>query len=234
VDRAIDHFCAPDGKPINMVWLRNGTTAMNAVVEMFGRVTAAGPGNAFAAVIPQLLAAPDDCGGLQALPFMDDEPGAGVSHGGTALVIGLNDTSATPGNVAKAMLLATVFNLRMGCDGLDVQGFPRKEIVLSGGITQTPELGQLVADVFRVPVVIMDAATEGTAWGAALMARYRDETRAGRGGDWQAFLAGHAVATAPRRFEPRPAAAAAFGRMEARHRRLVALHGQLAAAVSGA
>jgi hypothetical protein len=42
------------------------------------------------------------------------------------------------------------------------------------------------------------------------------------------------VATAPRRFEPRPAAAAAFGRMEARHRRLVALHGQLAAAVSGA
>lgn len=234
VDRAIDHFCAPDGKPINMVWLRNGTTAMNAVVSMFGRVTAAGPGHAFAAVIPQLLAAPDDCGGLQALPFMDDEPGAGVSHGGTALVIGLNDTSATPGNVAKAMLLATVFNLRMGCDGLDVQGFPRKEIVLSGGITQTPELGQLVADVFRVPVVIMDAATEGTAWGAALMARYRDETRAGRGGDWQAFLAGHAVATAPRRFEPRPAAAAAFGRMEARHRRLVALHGQLAAAVSGA
>jgi sugar (pentulose or hexulose) kinase len=157
-----------------------------------------------------------------------------VSHGGTALVIGLNDTSATPGNVAKAMLLATVFNLRMGCDGLDLQGFPRKEIVLSGGITQTPELGQLVADVFRVPVVIMDGAAEGTAWGAALMARYRDETRAGRGGDWQAFLAGHAAATAPRRFEPRPAAAAAFGRMEARHRRLVALHGQLAAAVSGA
>ncbi|KNC71713.1 hypothetical protein SARC_15746, partial [Sphaeroforma arctica JP610] len=33
----IDHFCAPDGQPINMLWLRNGTTFMNAVAEMFGQ-----------------------------------------------------------------------------------------------------------------------------------------------------------------------------------------------------
>jgi sugar (pentulose or hexulose) kinase len=228
VDRAIDHFCAPDGKPINMVWLRNGTTAMNAVVEMFGR--AAGGGDAFAAVIPQLLAAPDDCGGLQALPFMDDEPGAGVSHGGTALVIGLSDTSATPGNVAKAMLLATIFNLRMGSEGLDAQGFPRTEIVLSGGITKTPELAQLVADAFHVPVVLLAGATEGTAWGAALMAKFRDERLAGKNGDWSSFLAGHATAGA-RRFEPRPRSTATFDRLYARHKRLVALHGQLAAAI---
>jgi len=230
VDRAIDHFCAPDGKPINMVWLRNGTTAMNAIVEMFGRVAGSGLGDAFAAVMPQVLAAPDDCGGLLALPFMDDEPGAGVSHGGTGLVIGINERSATPGNAAKAMLLATIFNLRLGSEGLDAQNFPRKEIVLSGGITKTPELGQLVADVFKVPVVILDGAVEGTAWGAALMAKYRDEQRAGRGGAWQAFLSAHATGT-PRRFEPRPAAAATFDRMIARYRRLVALNGQLGTAV---
>jgi sugar (pentulose or hexulose) kinase len=230
VDRAIDHFCAPDGKPINMVWLRNGTTAMNVVVEMLGK--AAGGGDTFAAVIPELLAAPDDCGGLQALPFMDDEPGAGVSRGGTALVIGLNDSSATPGNVAKAMLLATIFNLRMGSEGLDVQGFPRNEIVLSGGLTKTPELGQLLADAFHVPVVLLAGAVEGTAWGAALMAQFRDQRLAGGRGDWQSFLAGHATDGA-RRFVPRPSAAATFDRMYARHKRLVALHGQLAAAVSG-
>jgi sugar (pentulose or hexulose) kinase len=230
VDRAIDHFCAPDGKPINMVWLRNGTTAMNAGVEMFGRVNGSDRGGAFAAVIPQLLAAPDDCGGLQALSFMDDEPGAGVSHGGTALVIGLNDASATPGNVAKAMLLATIFNLRMGSEGLDAQGFPRTEIVLSGGITKTPELAQLVADAFHVPVVLLAGAVEGTAWGAALMAKFRDERLAGKNADWSSFLAGHATAGA-RRFEPRPRAAATFDRLYARHKRLVALHTQLAAAM---
>jgi sugar (pentulose or hexulose) kinase len=230
VDRAIDHFCAPDGKPINMVWLRNGTTAMNAIVEMFGQADPSGSGDVFAVVMPQVLAAPDDCGGLAALPFMDDEPGAGVSHGGTALVIGLNATSATPGNAAKAMLLATIFNLRMGSEGLDAQGFPRKEIVLSGGITKTPELAQLVADAFHVPVLILAGAVEGTAWGAALMAAYRDERVAGKGGDWQSFLAGHLTAE-PRRFDPRPAVAATFDAMYARHKKLVALQGQLDAAV---
>ncbi|MFM9011143.1 MAG: FGGY family carbohydrate kinase [Planctomycetota bacterium] len=230
VDRAVDHFCAPDGKPINMVWLRNGTTAMNAAVEMVGGTHGDRRGEAFAAVMPQVLAAADDCGGLQALSFMEDEPGAGVSRGGTALVIGLNERNATAGNVAKAMLLATIFNLRMGSEGLDKQGFPRREIVLSGGITKTPELAQLLADAFDVPVTILAGAAEGTAWGAALMAKYRDECLAGRRGDWQSVLAGHAVDGA-RRFRPRPSAAATFDRMYARHKRLVALQPQLDAAV---
>ena len=234
ISRAVDHFCAPDGKPINMVWLRNGTTAMNTVVEMFGKVndTVNGPGrgDAFTVVMPQLLAAPDDCGGLLALPFMDDEPGLGVSRGGTACVIGLNDTNATPGNAAKAMLLATIFNLKMGSDELDSQGFPRTEIVLSGGVTKTPALGQILADAFNTPVTILDGAAEGTAWGAALMAKYRRLSIAGRVTDWAGFLKSHASGV-PTRFTPRPAATAVYHAMEKRYRRLVALHGQLESAV---
>jgi len=38
VSDLVDHFCDPDGKPINMVFLRNGTTYMNTVVEMFGQM----------------------------------------------------------------------------------------------------------------------------------------------------------------------------------------------------
>jgi len=223
VDRAIDHFCAPDGKPINMVWLRNGTTAMNTVVEMFGRAGAGDRGAAFATLMPQVLAAADDCGGLAALPFMGDEPGAGVSRGGTALVVGLDDRNATPGNVAKAMLLATVFNLRLGSEPLDAQGFPRREIVLSGGITKTPDLGQVVADAFNTPVVILAGAEEGTAWGAALLAKYRDRCRSGAAESWQDFLAGQAGGQ-PLRFAPRAAAVAALNAGCERHRRLVALH----------
>jgi sugar (pentulose or hexulose) kinase len=132
--------------------------------------------------------------------------------------------------VAKAMLLATIFNLRMGSEGLDAQGFPRTEIVLSGGITKTPELAQLVADAFHMPVVLLAGAAEGTAWGAALMAKYRDERLAGQNADWSSFLAGHA-SSGSRRFEPRSRAAATFDRLYARHKRLVALHGQLAAAI---
>lgn len=227
VDRGIDHFRAVDGRPINMVFLRNGTTAMNAIVEMFGRVNGSGRGDAFASVMPLVLAAPDDCGGLAALPFMDDEPGLGVSRGGSASLVGLTAANATPGNAAKAMLLATMFNLRIGSDALDAQGFPRSEIVLTGGLAKTPALGQLLADVFATPVVIPDGAAEGTAFGAALLAKYRDAALTGKAPAWPDFLAAHASGK-PTRFTPRPASAATLTRSCDRHRALVALHSQLA------
>jgi sugar (pentulose or hexulose) kinase len=223
VSRAIDHFCAPDGRPINMVFLRNGTTALNTVVEMFGRAAGAEGSRAFAALLPEAVAAADDCGGLAALPFMDDEPGLGISRGGSACLVGLGPANATPGNAVKAMLLATMFNLRMGSEELDAQGFPRKEIILSGGLTKTPALGQLLADALHAPVVILDGATEGTAWGAALAAKYRDQSLAGKAADWPAFLEAH-ESGAPVRFTPLPAAAAILDRAYARHRRLVGVH----------
>jgi len=229
VDKGVDHFCAVDGKPINMVWLRNGTTAMNTVVAMFGGVLPAGL-DPFTAVMPLVLAAADDCGGLAALPFMDDEPGLGVSRGGSACLVGLNGGNADPGNAAKAMLLATVFDLKMGSDVLDGQGHPRTQIVLSGGLVKTPALGQLVADAFRTPVVILDGASEGSGFGAALLAAYREQRRTGTDRSWEAFLSGHAP-TPAHRFTPREAAAVTLARSYARHRRLVALHRELEQAV---
>ena len=173
VSDSVDHFCAVDGKPINMVCLRNGTTYMNTVVEMFGNVLGEDRGAAFANVMPEVVEAAPDCGGVLALPFMDDEPGLAVDNGGTAMLVGLNGENATPGNAVKAALLSTMFNLRIGSEVLDGQGFPRTELVLSGGLTKTPELGQVLADVFDTQVTMLESAEEGTAWGAALMARYR-------------------------------------------------------------
>ena len=230
ISRAVDHFCAPDGKPINMVWLRNGTTPMNTVVGMFGLAGAGTGSAAFATLMPLLLAAPDDCGGLLALPFLDDEPGVGVSHGGTGLVVGLNEHNATPGNVARAMLLATIFNLKLGSDLLTAQGYPRSEIILSGGLTQTPALSQIIADAFNTPVVLLSGAQEGTAWGATLMAKFRAGRVAGDAQAWQAFLAAHATGT-PTRFTPRAKAVATLATMFKRYQKLLALHTPLAAAV---
>ena len=232
VDRAVDHFCAPDGKPINMVWLRNGTTYMNTVVEMFGLATGGDRSAGFQAVMPQLLDAPNDCGGIIALPFMDDEPGLGVNQGGTALIIGLNSDNATPGNVAKASLLATAFNLRLGSDVLDAQGFARTEIILSGGLTKTPQLGQIIADVFRNPVTLLESAEEGTAWGAALMARYRrDCLQTGGNKKWSDFLKDHDTGGQVR-FEPDESAAADYDAAYRRYRRLMAIHSTLDEAVA--
>lgn len=226
VSTAIDHFCAPDGKPINMVWLRNGTTFMNTIVEMFGEALGGDRSAGFSAVIPQVLQAASDCGGLIALPFMDDEPGLDVSQGGTAMIAGFTPENASPGNAVKAALLSTMFNLRLGAETLDAQGFPRTELILTGGLTKTPELAQVLADVMSTPVTLLASAEEGTAWGAALLAKYRRRKIDGAPGSWAEFLA-EQNAGDRRRFEPNSQASQDYSAAFARYRRIMRIHAKL-------
>ena len=178
-----------------MVWLRNGTTYMNTIVEMVGNVLGGKHGTSFDSVMPLVLQAAPDCGGVLALPFMDDEPGLGISRGGTAMLYGINTENAFPGNAVKAALLSTMFNLRLGSEVLDAQGYPRSELVLTGGLTKTPELAQILADVFDTPVTLLENAAEGTAWGAALLAKFRHEKLKGSAVDWVSFLATNSAAS---------------------------------------
>ncbi|MFT7640485.1 MAG: sugar (pentulose or hexulose) kinase [Pirellulaceae bacterium] len=230
VSNAVDHFCAPDGKPINMVWLRNGTTFMNSVVEMFGGAIGGDRGAGFAAVMPKLIEADANCGGLLALPFMDDEPGLSVEQGGTALVVGLNPDNATAGNVVKATLLSTMFNLRLGSEVLDGQGFPRTEIILSGGLTKTPLCGQILADVFNTPVTLLDSAEEGTAWGAALMAKFRHQKIDDKPGEWSELL-GSTTGSGRTQFTPNADAASAYDAVYARYKNLMKVQPEINDAV---
>lgn len=235
VSNAVDHFCAPDGKPINMVWLRNGTTYMNSLVEMFGRLDDGNDSDCFVTLMPQVAETSPDCGGLLALPFMEDEPGLGINVGGTALIVGLNSQNATPGNVVKAGLLSTMFNLRWGSEVLDQQGFPRKELVLSGGLTKTPELAQVLADVFETPVTLLKCAEEGTAWGAALLAKFRFEKLQGESGDWATFLASIARRSESQShrssFKPIVENSAVYHETYHRYRKLIEVQPQIEAAV---
>lgn len=219
VSPAVDHFCAADGKPINMVWLRNGTTYLNSIIDLLGSALDQRSAR-FEAIMPDLLNAPHDCGGISALPFLDDEPGLRVNRGGLALIAGLTASNASRGSVAKAALLATLYNLRHGMDVLDAQGYPRKQLVLSGGLVRTPQVGQIVADVLNTPAVILQSASEGCAWGAALLAKYRDARIRGESRAWADFLAAHASGDAVR-FEPNPAAVAEYTRGYRRHQRLL-------------
>ena len=213
-----------------MVWLRNGTTFMNSVVEMFGLAIGGDRSAGFASVIPKLLESEPDCGGLIALPFMDDEPGVGVNRGGTAMIVGLNPVNATPGNVVKSALLSTMFNLKLGSEILDSQGFPRTELVLSGGLTKTPELGQILADVFATPVTLLDSAEEGTAWGATLMAKFRHQKINGFDGDWASFLDQHNK-PGQTRFEPNADAAGQYAAVYQTYKNLIKAHGTIDEAV---
>lgn len=230
VHAAIDHFCAPDGKPINMVWLRNGTTFLNTVIDLLGSALDKRSAR-FGAIMPELLNAAPDCGGVAALPFLDDEPGLGVGRGGLALLAGLTAANASRGNLAKAALLATLYNLRNGIEALDAQGFPRTRLILSGGLLRTPEIGQIVADVLNTPAAILESASEGCAWGAALLAKYRDVRLQGDTRTWASFLEDHSTGHSIE-FKPKPDAAAAYSVGYRKHRKLLEIVSNLDAALA--
>ena len=203
---------------------------MNSVVEMFGLAIGGSRGDGFEKVIPMLLDAAPDCGGIIALPFMDDEPGINVQRGGTAMLLGLNSENATPGNVVKAALLSTMFNLRLGCEILDGQGFPRTELVLSGGLTKTPELAQLLADVFANPVTLLESAEEGTAWGAALMAKYRNQVLQGAESPWPDFLSAQATGSS-QQYQPETTSVAAYDGVYQKYKKLLGTQSMLDEAI---
>lgn len=239
VNSVVDQLCGADGKPINMVWLRNGTNFLNKIVESYGEgisddTTKAG---AFATVMPKLVEAAPDCGGLLALPFMDDEPGLQVSKGGSAMIIGWNTTNANPGNVAKAALLSTCFNLRKGSEVLDQQGYPRTELVLTGGLAKTPECGQILADVFNTPVILLGSSDEGSCFGASLIAAFlhkKIDLKLTKGcDDWASFLEATQKSESKTRYKPIPENVAVTNAMYLRYNRLLALAPQLSDIVTG-
>jgi len=248
VSPAVDHFCAADGKPINMVWLRNGTTFLNTIVESYGGMLPSSSSssveedtksNAFATVMQQVIEAPYDCGGLLALPFIDDEPGLDVARGGSAMIIGWNAENGTVGSVAKAALLSTMFNLLLGCEILDEQGYPRSELVLTGGLSKTPECGQILADVFDTPVSLFDSADEGSSWGAAVLAKYRHVCAtttidSQNSVDWATFLESVGADKVNKQFRPNPDAVPIYKQIFSRYRKLIALQSSLTSAVTSA
>jgi sugar (pentulose or hexulose) kinase len=198
---SVDHFMTVTGQPTYMVWLRNGTTWLNHLVETQY-------GNDWETLMPQLLNAPDDCHGLLSLPFLDDEPGLNVNKGGTAMIIGYrggvagdegqggeddesgnSDRKATTqntlvGSTLKASLLATMFNLKLGTapllEQLDDKATTSETssssdgVVLTGGLAKTPATGQILANVFNKTVHVPEGAVgqEGCSWGAALLAMH--------------------------------------------------------------
>ena len=90
----------------------------------------------------------------------------------------------------------------------------------------------MIADAFNTPVTILDGGEEGTAWGSALLAKFRGETLAGRATDWASFLASQQTES-PTCFTPQPAAVATIEQVFSRYRRLVELHGRLEGVAAG-
>jgi len=179
----IEPFVTADGKRFCMAHIQNGTPPMNTIVESYG--------GSFEELMLAAATAPVDCGGLIIVPTVDPEHGLSLPDKARAAIFNWRPDNYLPGNLARAAFTGSMFSALYSVQALRLQNIMADEIVVSGGIAQSDWTLQAIADVFATPVKVWDDAAQGSAYGAALMALYRQRLQTldeGKELAWPQFL----------------------------------------------
>ena len=181
----IDMVTTPTGAPVAMVHCNTCTSDLDAWIRLFSDVLKLGNANLskpalYDAFYEAALQGDKDCGELVSYNCYAGEPVAGLSDG-RPLFLRRPESALTLPNFARTLLFSTMATLRLGMDIL----FEKEHIALDrlcghGGLFKTPLVGQkLLAGAMHTPVVVMETAGEGGAWGIALLASYLREKQPG-------------------------------------------------------
>lgn len=110
--------------------------------------------------------APKGAQGLIFLPFIDGER-IPVLPSSSGVFFGLNRNNFNVSCMARSVMEGTILNLAYGFSRMKSLGLKPEEIRATGGGSKSPLWLQVVADVFKTPVVTLEEE-EGAAFGAAI------------------------------------------------------------------
>jgi sugar (pentulose or hexulose) kinase len=173
----IDVVTTPDGAPVAMVHCNNGASELAAWAGVFGQFAQAlgAPADrdaVFGALLGAAAQGEGDGGGLLAYNFLSGEPIAGLDAG-RPLVVREPDSRFTLANFMRAQLYSVFATLSLGMEVLDGEGATVDRMFAHGGVFRTADVAQrALAAALRVPVAVEKSASEGGAWGIALLAAY--------------------------------------------------------------
>ena len=189
----IDLIMTPDGSPVGMVHCNNCTSDLNAWVGLFKEFAETfgmevDMNQLFGKLYTKALEGDADCGGLLAYNYFSGEHLTGFEEG-RPLFVRTPDSRFTLANFMRTHLFTCLGALKTGLDILfKEEGVEADEVLGHGGLFKTKGVGQkIVAAAMDVPVVVMETAGEGGAWGIALLADYMKAKKDGE--SLGAFLA---------------------------------------------
>jgi sugar (pentulose or hexulose) kinase len=194
----IDMVTTPSGKPVAMVHSNNCTSDINAWVALFQEFSTAlgvelSQSRLFELLYQQALKGDADGGGLLAYNYFSGEH---ITHleEGRPLFVRTPESRLTLANFMRVHLFSALGVLKIGLDILFEQEKVKIDQVLGhGGFFKTAEVGQkIMAAAMNVPVSVMETASEGGAWGIALLAAYM--LLKAEGEPLEAYLAGRVFA----------------------------------------
>ena len=181
VHEEIDIVTTPDGSPVAMVHCNNCTSDLNAWVNLFGEFAEsfgikADKNELFGILYRKALEADKDCGGLMAYNYFSGEPITGFDEG-RPLFARTPDSHFTLANFMRTHLYSALATLKIGLDILlKEEKVTVDSITGHGGLFKTPVVGQsMMAAAMNAPVTVMDTASEGGAWGMAVLAAFMEE-----------------------------------------------------------
>ena len=124
----------------------------------------------------EALTADTDCGGLISYNYFSGEPVTGL-NAGRPMFVRTPDAKFSLANFMRSNLYSAMATLKIGNDILLKEENVKVDALMGhGGLFKTPVVGQqLMAAAFNSPVTVMDTASEGGAWGMAVLAAYMQE-----------------------------------------------------------
>ena len=182
--REIDMVTTPSGFPCAMSHANNGTSDLNAWVGLFGEFAElmgikADKGELFEALYRNSLDGDADCGGLLAYGYYSGENVTMINEGRLAF-LRTPDSTFNLANFMRVHLYTSLGAVKLGLNILMEHEQVKVERIMGhGGFFKTKGVGQrYLAAAMEAPVTVMDTASEGGAWGIALLAAFlqtRDE-----------------------------------------------------------
>lgn len=181
VHEELDQVTTPDGLPVVMVHCNNGAADLQDWIRMFGtaaRLLGAefDSDTLFRLLYEHSLEGSEDAAGLVSFSFRAGEPIAGIDRG-RPLFVRTPDVELGLADFMRANLYSVFAVLRLGFDVLREEGVDVSELFAHGGIFKTEGVAQrYLAAALDVPVTVSGTASDGGAWGMALLAAFGLET----------------------------------------------------------
>lgn len=178
VHRNIDIVTTPAGAPVAMVHTNNCSSDINAWVGLFGNFAAClgqevPPDRLYRLLFESTLQADPDAGGLLNYNCLSGENITAVERG-RPLFMRTPHSRMNLENFMLAQLYSAFAPLKIGMDILVREEGIRTEVMIAhGGLFKTPRIAQQVlANALNMPITVMHTASEGGAWGMAVLACY--------------------------------------------------------------
>lgn len=186
VHEELDMVTTPDGMPVAMVHCNNCTSDLNAWVGLFEQFAGAfgmkvDKNDLYGTLYREALKGDPDCGGLMAYNYFSGEPITDMTEG-RPLFVRTPDAEFSLANFMRTHLYSALATLKLGMDILSKEEqVPIDTLMGHGGLFKTPVVGQqLLAGAMNASVTVMDTASEGGAWGIAVLAAYMLEKSDGQ------------------------------------------------------